>query len=268
MQSLKAFGQIQESLSYFVGAYTQLAQFKAICDRLTSFVNHLNQAEVNADQARKIKLDHHPEHTLTVKDVSISAADHKPLLTHINMEFNQGHHYVIKGESGLGKSTFIRTLAGIWPFASGEVLFPQNQTFMFLPQKPYMPMGTLAEAILFPDKQNSELANQLEDVMLKCHLESFIPRLNETAHWNEQLSPGEQQRIAFARVLLHKPNWVFLDESTSMLDTSNETHLYRMLRTQLPECTVISVGHHQGIDEFHEHIFQLSKYNHLAQVTA
>jgi putative ATP-binding cassette transporter len=268
MQSLKAFGQIQESLSYFIGAYTQLAQFKAICDRLTSFVNHLNQVDVNAEQAKQIKIDFHNDRALTVKNVSINTPDLKPLLNHINMEFKQGHHYIIKGESGLGKSTFIRTLAGIWPFASGEVFIPENQSFMFLPQKPYMPMGTLAEAILFPDKPNSKLANQLEDVMRECHLEKFIPRLNETAYWGEQLSPGEQQRIAFARVLLHKPHWVFLDESTSMLDTNNETHLYQMLRDKLSECTIISIGHHASVDEFHEHVVHLSKFNHPAQVTA
>jgi len=262
MQSLKAFSQIQESLSFFVNAYTQLAQWKAISDRLTSFINHLHESEQNAESANKVIRSTQANNTLTVKDFSIRSYDNKPLLDDINLEFQHGEHYVIKGESGLGKSTFIRTIAGVWPYASGEVIFPSKQKFMYLPQKPYMPMGTLKEAILFPDKKHPEFEAQVEDVMNACHLEAFIKRLDDMDNWAETLSPGEQQRVSFARVLLHKPDWVFLDESTSMLDSENETRLYHLIKERLPACTIISVGHHPSVDVFHDHVLNLMKYRH------
>lgn len=261
MQSLRAFGQVQDSLSYFVGAFTQIAEWRAICERLVTFLNHMNDAEMNAEHSNRIKFHTHADNSIEVKGLNIDTATHNPLLSAINKRFMQGKSYVIKGESGIGKSTFIRTLAGVWPYASGEVVMPENKNIMYLPQKPYMPMGTLAEAILFPDKSDPELERQLESVMRDCHLESFIPRLHETAHWSEILSPGEQQRIAFARVLLHKPDWVFLDESTSMLDIANETHLYRLIRERLPNCAIISVGHHASVDEHHDEILNMTQFS-------
>jgi putative ATP-binding cassette transporter len=132
---------------------------------------------------------------------------------------------------------------------------------MYLPQKPYMPIGTLAEAILFPDKSHSGREVQLEKILRDCRLENFISRLQETAAWSEQLSPGEQQRIAFARVLLHKPDWVFMDESTSMLDLPNEEYLYQLLKTQLPACSIVSVGHRPSLDIHHENIINMERYS-------
>jgi vitamin B12/bleomycin/antimicrobial peptide transport system ATP-binding/permease protein len=164
--------------------------------------------------------------------------------------------------SGIGKSTFVRTIAGIWPYASGEIMLPKNKRVMYLPQKPYMPIGTLAEAILFPDKDQPELEKELPQILRDCNLESFIPRLRETASWSEQLSPGEQQRITFARIFLHKPDWVFLDESSSMLDLANEDRLYRLLKTRLPNCSIVSIGHRPSIDIHHEYIINMEKYSH------
>ena len=164
----------------------------------------------------------------------------------------------------MGKSTFVHTLAGIWPYASGEINLPEKQRVMYLPQRPYMPIGTLAEAILFPDKKQPELEKHLEQVLQDCRLENFIPRLQEVASWSEQFSPGEQQRIAFARVLLHKPDWVFLDESTSMLDLANEKHLYHLLKEKLPHCSIVSVGHRPSLDALHEHIINVEKYRGLS----
>lgn len=261
MQSLRAFSQVQDSLSYFVGAFTQIAEWRAISQRLVTFLNHMSDAEMNAEKSNRIQFRTHAENAIEVKGLNIATATHDPLLNAINKRFVQGKSYVIKGESGIGKSTFLRTLAGVWPYAAGDVIMPENKNIMFLPQKPYMPMGTLAEAVLFPDKTDPAMESQLESVMRDCHLEQFIPRLRETAHWSEILSPGEQQRIAFARVLLHKPDWVFLDESTSMLDVANESHLYRLIRERLPNCSIISVGHHASVDEHHDEILNMTQFS-------
>lgn len=265
MQSIRAFGNVQESLSYLINAYTQIAEWRAISQRLITFLNHLDDAETKIEKTDKVNFAEQTDNIIKVKNLVVQNANQETLLDNMNEHFVHGHNYIIKGESGIGKSTFIRTLAGIWPYASGDVVFPENKNVMYLPQKPYMPMGTLADAILFPDRKDPKLEKNLESVLHDCHLDAFIPRLRETAHWSEHLSPGEQQRIAFARVLLHKPDWVFLDESTSMLDLANEAHLYKILHERLPHCSIVSVGHHASVDAFHQHIIDMTKYSRTAQ---
>lgn len=260
IQTLQAFGRVQDALAYLVNSYTSIAEWRAVGQRLTTFVNHMETVDAKAKQENKLLLNQDDKNMIIAKNVMIKTPKDDVLLKGINQEFKAGHSYVIKGESGIGKSTFVRTVAGIWPYASGQISLPAKQNIMYLPQKAYMPIGTLAEAILFPDKHDPTLESQLPDVMRACHLEHFIPRLNETAYWSEQLSPGEQQRIAFARVLLHKPDWVFLDESTSMLDVANEKRMYELMKTHLPNCTVVSVGHHPGLDDYHEHIVDMTQY--------
>lgn len=260
IQSLQAFNRVQDSLSFMVNSYTRIAEWQAVAQRLTTFVNHMSEVESKAEKENKLIVSKHIDNTIVTEDVSIKTPRNEPLLKEINETFIHGNNYLIKGISGTGKSTFIRTLAGIWPYASGEVIFPAVNRIMYLPQKPYMPIGTLAEAILFPDKEHPELEAKLPTILRNCHLENFIPRLYETASWSEQLSPGEQQRIAFARVLLHRPDWVFLDESTSMLDLANESYLYEMLARELPDCSLISVGHRPSLDQYHSHVINMGKY--------
>lgn len=261
MQSIRAFNSVQESLSFLVNAYTQIAQWRAICRRLTTFVNHVSDVEEKAKTENKLRFQPHEENSIITKQVSIRTPLNELLLKNINQKFVHGQNYVIKGVSGIGKSTFVRTLAGIWPYASGEVKLPAKERIMFLPQDTYMPMGSLADAILFPDKHKPGQTEQLSHILRECRLEKFIPRLNEEASWSEQLSPGEQQRIAFARILLHKPDWVFLDETTSMLDLDNEKYLYKLLHSKLPSCSIISVGHRPSLDELHQHIIDISQYS-------
>lgn len=264
MQTLRAFTSVQDSLAFIINSYPQIAQWQAIAERLTTFINHLNDAEKKAENANQVTMLEQANNMISAKAMTICTPRHHVLLNNINEEFMHGKHYLIKGESGIGKSTFVKTLAGIWPFATGEVIFPKQKHVMYLPQQPYMPIGTLAEAILFPDKSHPELVKQLESILQDCRLESFIPRLHETASWAEQLSPGEQQRISFARVLLHRPDWVFLDESTSMLDLPNESHLYQLVKKKLPHCSIISVGHRPSLDSYHDHVIDMSKYTYQA----
>lgn len=261
IQSIQAFNRVQDSLSFIVNAYPRIAAWQAVAQRLTTFINHISDAEERAQKENAVTLTREPENKIAVADMMIKTPRDEILFKNINEAFMHGQNYLLKGVSGIGKSTFIRTLAGIWPYASGKVIYPEKQKIMYLPQKPYMPIGTLAEAILFPDQKHPELAKKLPDILQKCHLEQFIPRLDETALWSEQLSPGEQQRIAFARILLHKPDWVFLDESTSMLDLANEKYLYQLLKQTLPHCSVVSVGHRPSLEAHHDHIIDMEKYS-------
>lgn len=261
MQSLRAFNALQDSMAFFVNAFTTIAVWRATGQRLTTFLNHLDDVENKADQETHLIVNKKPENTISATQLSIRTPQDELLLKNIGETFEHGSNYLIKGVSGIGKSTFIRTMAGIWPFASGNITLPSDKRVMYLPQQPYMPIGTLAEAILFPDKSHPANIEKLKAVMRECRLEQFIPRLDEEARWSEQLSPGEQQRVAFARVLLQSPDWVFMDECTSSLDLENERFLYQMLKTKLPSCSFVSVGHRPTLDEYHDHIINMAKYS-------
>jgi putative ATP-binding cassette transporter len=266
IQSLQAFGRVQDSLSFMVNSYPRIAEWQAVAQRLTTFVNHMNAAEEKAELENHLTFDTHPQTSIIVKDVTVKTPRNEPLLENIQAEFVHGNYYLIQGRSGIGKSTFIRAVAGIWPYAAGSVTLPENHEIMYLPQRPYMPIGTLAEAILFPDQVNPELTKELAQILRNCRLDKFIPRLNETASWTEQLSPGEQQRIAFARVFLHKPRWVFMDESTSMIDLATESHLYKLMKSLLPNCSIVSVGHHVSLSEHHNYVIDMEKFSRQRQM--
>lgn len=266
MQSLRAFSGLQDSLSFFVNSFPQIAVWRATGQRLTTFLNQLTDVENRIEKQSHLTVSKQPEDQITAKGLIIKTPQEESLLTNVNETFVHGKNYLIKGASGIGKSTFLRVIAGIWPFVSGEVFFPQHQRILFLPQTPYMPIGTLAEAMIFPNQTSPHLQSQLEAILHECQLDKFIPRLHEVARWSEQLSPGEQQRIAFARLLLQKPDWVFMDESTSMLDVASEKYLYELVRKQLPNCSIVSVGHRPTLDAFHDHVVDMGKYRTAAAV--
>lgn len=260
MQSLSAFGSVQDSLSFLVNSFTQIADWRATGQRLTNFMNHLDEVEEAATAHDKVTTQQEDNNKIHINNVTVYAPDGALLLKNIQETFIHGKNYLIQGPSGLGKSTFLRTLAGIWPYAAGDITLPKSERLLFLPQKPYMPLGTLSEAILFPDSPSSKSHEELSEVLKACCLEKFIPRLKEVSPWSQILSPGEQQRIAFTRVLLQKPDWVFLDESTSMLDLKNETHLYTMIKEILPHCSIVSVGHRSTLAALHDEVIHMEKY--------
>jgi putative ATP-binding cassette transporter len=267
MQALRAFGQIQEALSFLVNSYSQIAQWRAVIQRLLTFINNISDVEEDA-----ITQNHFVYHTQTADKISITNLSiHTPkedrLLEKINVEFVHGKNYLIKGPSGIGKSTFIRTIAGIWPYGSGDVTLPAEKSIMYIPQKSYMPIGTLREALLFPDNISLISDEELVKVLRQCDLPELVARLQDVSMWSEQLSPGELQRIAFARVLIHKPDWVFLDEGTSALDLQHEAHMFELLKRELPNCSLVSIGHQPSVEIFHDHQFDLSQYS-VARVHA
>ncbi len=170
----------------------------------------------------------------------------------IDLTIRPGERVVIQGPSGSGKTTLFRVLAGLWPFGHGRIDLPAGARVLFLPQKPYLPIGTLAEALAYPDTPDTHGETDYREALIACRLPHLVDRLAEQANWSLVLSPGEQQRLAFARALLYRPDWLFLDEATSALDEATEAHLYRLIGERLPGCTIVSIAHKPSVLRYHE----------------
>ncbi|MEO9204753.1 MAG: ABC transporter ATP-binding protein/permease [Gammaproteobacteria bacterium] len=261
IQTLSAFARIQDALSFIVNSYTTIAEWQAVMRRLLTFLNHIYEVEQEAVTKNKFIYAQIPQNKITTKDVNIFTPNGEKLLDRITQDFVHGKHYWIKGNSGIGKSTFVRAIAGIWPYGAGDISLPENKNIMYIPQRSYMPLGTLQEALLFPDNILPVTEAELIQLLHDCDLPNLANELHHVTTWSEHLSPGELQRIAFVRVLLHKPDWVFLDESTSALDLTHEQRLYELLKERLPNCSIISVGHRPSLQGFHDHEVDLSLYS-------
>ncbi|HEY7434370.1 MAG TPA: ABC transporter ATP-binding protein/permease [Methylomirabilota bacterium] len=250
MQTSQAFGQVQDSLSFIITSYTDIAEWRSVVLRLLGFERAL--ARVHAEAA--VDGVHHgtgAADTLSVDRVTLALPGGRPLMENVSFDIRPGESTLISGPSGAGKSTLFRAIAGIWPFGRGAVRLPHDGRVLFLPQKPYLPIGTLREVVSYPTPPAGLDDAVLRDALQAVGLPALAGRLDESAHWALALSPGEQQRIAFARALVQKPEWLFLDEATSAVDEESEAELYALLRARLSGTTVVSVGHRSTLRAFH-----------------
>jgi putative ATP-binding cassette transporter len=222
-----------------------------VVERLFGFDQALEHVRVQAANGHGVRRANGDDTRLTVKGVDLQLPDGQPLIANVNLSLERGDTLLLAGSSGSGKSTLLRAIAGIWPFGRGEILRPAETRLLFLPQKPYLPIGTLREVVSYPMPAEGVDDATLREVLGVVGLSSLAGRLDESGHWARQLSPGEQQRIAFARALVQKPEWLFLDEATSALDEASEVRLYRLLRDRLAGTTVFSIGHRATLRPFH-----------------
>jgi putative ATP-binding cassette transporter len=183
--------------------------------------------------------------------VMVRLPNGRVLLDDVDLLLKPGESTLVTGPSGSGKSTLFRAFAGIWPFGAGRVLWPQGERMLFLPQRPYLPIGTLREVLAYPSSPEAFADAAMLDAVSRCGLDHLRERLDESQHWALMLSGGEQQRIGFVRAWLHRPEWLFLDEATSALDESSERHMYELLH-QLPRTTIVSIGHRPGLTALHQ----------------
>ena len=247
MQTAQAFGQVQSALSFFIDNYTNVAELRAVMDRLKGL---------------QTAIDEKPPENITVtpeagradvgtRGLDLALPTGQTLLKDLDLTLPKGAWTLISGSSGSGKSTLLRALAGIWPFGRGRVLIPAGARVLFLPQKPYIPIATLRDAVKYPDENSTANDAEVVQALEAARLGHLAGRLDEEAHWSNILSGGEQQRLAIARALVFKPDWLFLDEATASLDETNEAAVYGVLKERLPQATVVSIGHRPSLREWH-----------------
>ena len=260
MQIANCFGKVQDAMSYFVDVYASLAEWQSCAERLLSFDKHIEAIEKETEEKSGNLVREETPDRLRLTDITISvpAMDEnkrtREIISSASCSIKAGEHVILKGPSGSGKSTLLRTLAGFWPYVKGHISMPAPSEMMFIPQKPYIPMGTSAEAASYPlETADKEI---LSPLLVEGGLSHLMEKTDTEADWSHILSLGEQQKLAFVRVFLRKPKWVFLDEATSAMDEETEEKMYRLL-TALPGTTVISIGHRSTLDKWHDRVLRI-----------
>jgi len=255
MQTASAFGQVQGALSFFIDNYTYLAELRAVMDRLMGL-------QAASDTRPDTSIEVMPEAARTdlgATDLTLGLPNGQALLSNATFTLPRGRATLITGASGSGKSTLFRALAGIWPFGKGQVRVPAGARVLFLPQKPYIPIGTLRDAVKYPDEESNATDTEIAGALEAVKLGHLAGRLEEVAHWTNVLSGGEQQRLAVARALVFKPDWLFLDEATASLDEAMETAVYEVLKERLPAMTMVSIGHRPSLRQWHDRQVRLER---------
>jgi len=254
-QTASAFGQVQSSLSFFIDNYTSLAELRAVMDRLKG----LHAATEKKPETVLDVVSQPGQKDVMAEGLTLALPNGQPLLKDARIDLPRGRATLISGASGSGKSTLFRALAGIWPFGQGHVTIPAGARVLFLPQKPYIPIGTLRDAVEYPDEQSTAGDVEIVAALQAAQLGHLSGRLDEEAHWSNMLSGGEQQRLAVARALVFKPDWLFMDEATASLDEPAEAAIYGALKERLPAATIVSIGHRPTLKQWHDHRLVLKR---------
>jgi len=269
MQISNAFDKVKEALSWVVDNYGTLAYWRSVVERLDGFEAEVERTKAMHQAAQNVLRYSTTQGSIRLERVALSVPGNpQPLTTPLDFEFMKGHSLLISGQSGCGKSTLFRALYGIWPFAEGRVTLPENAKVMVMPQKPYLPVGTLKAAFAYPKPEAEVSEAEMARVLSTCRLDHLRGQLQVPDNWALVLSVGEQQRVAWARVFLQKPDWIFLDEATSALDEDAQVRLYAALKTQLPGTTMVSVAHRQNPEEHHESVWNLQLLTHARTIPA
>jgi putative ATP-binding cassette transporter len=252
MQTASAFNSVQDSLSFFITSYRTLAEWQSVVARLSGFETSIENAAALTTKENIIHVASDDKAAIDLEKLVVSLPNGAPLVTADGFNIKSGERTLLTGPSGSGKSTLFRAIAGIWPFGTGSIAIPAQATLMMLPQRPYFPVGSLLAAIAYPAEASVFSREQVGEALVTVGLPKLASKLDEDAHWNRMLSPGEQQRLGIARALLHAPQYLFLDEATASLDEPSEAALYRLLVDKLPATTIVSIGHRSTLEAFHQ----------------
>ena len=250
-QISSAFDRVGGALSWFIDSYGELAGWKASVDRLLTFQNAVNLAAAEADRKDGIEVVANGGGGIRGENLDLLLPTGRTVVNDADFAIDRGDRVLLSGPTGSGKTTLFRAIAGIWPYGKGRIEVPAGARTLFLPQKPYIPIATLRWAVSYPAEVGTFSDDQIRDVLQLTGLGSLVERLNEVENWGIQMSGGEQQRLAVARALLHKPDWLFLDEATAAIDDAGEQRLYEVLQQQLPNTTLVSIAHGPRLTRFH-----------------
>jgi vitamin B12/bleomycin/antimicrobial peptide transport system ATP-binding/permease protein len=253
MQTASAFSSVQDALSVFISIYRDMAEWRAIVARLDGFEMSIASAAKLKSASDSIKITSPSSgNEIDLKQLLVRLPNGTPLVSATDFNLRAGERTLVTGPSGAGKSTLFRAIAGIWPFGTGTIAIPANASLMMLPQRPYLPIGSLQAAIVYPADSSAYSPDQVKAALVSVGLPKLAARVGEEAHWNRMLSLGEQQRLGLARALLHAPQYLFLDEATASLDEASEAALYRLIEEKLPATTIVSIGHRSTLEAFHQ----------------
>jgi putative ATP-binding cassette transporter len=248
-QIASAFGQVQNALSWFITIYPTYANWKATVDRLTTFMEALERARAQVPEGQRVAAD---AGAVSIENLHLALPQGRPLLQSATVKLKRGESVLVTGPSGSGKSTLFRALAGIWPYWKGRIALPQGATLLFLPQRPYLPIGMLKHAVAYPGDAAQVSDDEARAALQAVGLPELAEDLAREENWAQLLSGGEQQRLAMARALLNKPDWLFMDEPTASLPDDAQAQLYALLKEKLPATTIVSIGHRPGLEQLHE----------------
>jgi len=257
MQIASAFGQVQGALSFFVKAYSDIADWKAVLNRLAGFDASMDWAKGLDTEAPRVQLVADGGTVMAAEELTVSLPTGEAIVHASGLAIGPAERVLVTGPSGSGKTSLFRALGGVWPFGAGTIRIPQGAKLLVLPQKPYLPLGTLRGALAYPGPDDAFTPDEIDDVLDATGLSHLREALDETAYWADRLSMGEQQRLSIARALLQKPDWLFLDEATAALDEPAEGMLYHLLLERLPDAAIVSIGHRSSLVVFHERFLAL-----------
>lgn len=261
-QTAGAFSQVAGALTFFVNYYTYLAGFRSVVDRLNSFDAAIDQAQADAHAGPAHVQGTGATPGIVLDDVDLVLPDGGQVVGAKHLALAAGESVSVSGPSGSGKSTLFRAIAGIWPFGKGRIELSENAHVMVVPPKPYIPIGTLRAAVTYPAVPGTYSDDDIRTALVDAYLPDLVDELDREEVWSQRLSSGEQQRVAIARALLTRPDWLFLDESTSAVEEKLEAELYAVLAQRLPQTTIVSIGHRSSVIALHRRHLEMTPEDH------
>lgn len=256
MQISGAIGNVIGSLSIILTAYPRLVAWRVVIHRLAEFDNSM--LKIHRKEASLIDIAEHEHQDIIIDKLNLSLPDGTSLITNVDFNFSTGKSTLINAPSGHGKTTLLRALAGLWTHGEGSICIPKNKKILFLPQKPYLPLGSFKEILSYPHPEETNDV-KIQEILKLCGLARFKDKLTEVKNWAQELSLGEQQLVSLFRVFITNPDIIFLDEATSALDEAAERRVYENLRTHLPDSIIVSTGHRRSLHELHDTVLGFNR---------